>query len=77
MGFRIPDFHKVAIKTICKRTNSTISRKVSRYNSKLTIGEEGTHDCYGHQAFRDRDKDFSSERTDGQTDGHTETQKYV
>ena len=30
--FRIPDFHRVAIKTICKRTNRTISSKVSRYN---------------------------------------------
>jgi serine/threonine-protein kinase Chk2 len=27
LGFRIPDLHRVAIKIICKRTNSTISTK--------------------------------------------------
>ena len=29
LGFRIPDLHRVAIKIICKRTNSTISNKDS------------------------------------------------
>ena len=27
LGFRIPDLHRVAIKIICKRTNSRISSK--------------------------------------------------
>ena len=27
LGFRIPDLHRVAIKIICKRTNSTISSR--------------------------------------------------
>ena len=62
LGFRIPDLHKVAIKTFCKRTNNPIISTVRIDNSNVRIGEEGTRHCYGHQAFRETRNKVLSEK---------------
>ena len=46
LGFRIPDLHRVAIKIICKRTNSTISTKeASQVLNEVCILESVSHPC--------------------------------
>lgn len=46
LGFRIPDLHRVAIKIICKRTNSTISSKeASQVLNEVKILQSVSHPC--------------------------------
>jgi len=46
LGFRIPDLHRVAIKIICKRTNSTISTKeASQVLNEVRILQSVSHPC--------------------------------